>query len=196
MIRERWYSSRRGGRDWGSAGGGEGESGRLREGERGRLGECEMGRWGDGEIGGGREWDDFVIFACLVAKYFNSMNAIKSHKELIVYQLAFKVSMEIFNISKGFPREEVYSLTSQILRSSRSVCANLAEAFRKRRYEKAFVSKLSDSESEAAETQVWLDYSHECGYLHYDKYQELINEYEKIIGMLVNMLKHPDKWSF
>ncbi|HRW86785.1 MAG TPA: four helix bundle protein [Bacteroidales bacterium] len=124
------------------------------------------------------------------------MNAIKSHKELIVYQLAFRLSMEIYNSSKKFPIEEVYSLTSQIRRSSRSVCANLAEAFRKRRYEKAFVSKLSDSEGEAAETQVWLDYSFECGYMQNEKYLELITEYEKIIGMLVNMLKRPDKWSF
>jgi len=123
------------------------------------------------------------------------MELIKSHKELIVYKLAFKVSMEIFTISKSFPKEEVYSLTSQILRSSWSVCANLAEAFRKRRYEKAFVSKLSDSEGEAAETQVWLDYSFECGYIPEDIYKNLFNEYEKIIGMLVNMMKHPEKWS-
>jgi four helix bundle protein len=124
------------------------------------------------------------------------MNIIKSHKELIVYQLAFKVSMEIFQITKSFPKEEIYALSSQIRRSSRSVCANLAEAFRKRRYEKAFVSKLSDSEGEAAETQVWLDYSFECDYMPDDAYQRLLNEYEKIIGMLVNMLKHPEKWSF
>ena len=124
------------------------------------------------------------------------MNLIKSHKELIVYQLAFKVSMEIFHLSKTFPKEEIYSLTSQIRRSSRSVCANLAEAFRKRRYEKTFVSKLSDSEGEAAETQVWLDFSLECGYLPEATCQQLFTEYEKIIGMLVNMMKHPDKWSF
>ena len=123
------------------------------------------------------------------------MNLIKSHKELIVYQLAFKVSMEIFQISKTFPKEEIYALTSQIRRSSRSVCANLAEAFRKRRYEKAFVSKLSDSEGEAAETQVWLDYSLECSYIPETTYQKLFAEYEKIIGMLVNMMNHPDKWS-
>lgn len=140
--------------------------------------------------------DKFNIFVSLVAKFLKSMNAIKSHKELIVYQLAFRLSMEIYNSSKKFPIEEVYSLTSQIRRSSRSVCANLAEAFRKRRYEKAFVSKLSDSEGEAAETQVWLDYSFECGYMQNEKYLELITEYEKIIGMLVNMLKRPDKWSF
>jgi four helix bundle protein len=103
--------------------------------------------------------------------------------------------MEIYNLTRKFPKEELFSLTSQILRSSRSVCANIAEAFRKRRYEKAFISKLSDSESEAAETQVWLDYSRDCGYLPDDKYLSLSAEYEKIIGMIVNMLKHPDKWS-
>ncbi|MCX6334190.1 MAG: four helix bundle protein [Bacteroidia bacterium] len=123
------------------------------------------------------------------------MNIIRSHKELIVYQLAFKVSMEIFQTTKSFPKDEIYSLTSQIRRSSRSVCANLAEAFRKRRYEKAFVSKLSDSESEAAETQVWLDYSIECGYLSKESSCTLFNEYEKIIGMLVNMMNQPEKWS-
>jgi four helix bundle protein len=124
------------------------------------------------------------------------MKTITTHKELIVYQLAFKVSMEIFRITKTYPKDEIYSLTSQIKRSSRSVCANLAEAFRKRRYEKAFVSKLSDSEGEAAETQVWLDFSFECGFLEKEPYLRLINEYDNIIGKLVNMLKHPEKWSF
>jgi four helix bundle protein len=122
------------------------------------------------------------------------MAAIKSHRELIVYQLAFKVSMEIFRITRLFPKEEVYSLTSQIRRSSRSVCSNLAEAFRKRRYEKAFIAKLSDSEGEAAETQVWLDYSLECEYMEKETYLRLTSEYEKVIGMLVNMLIHPEKW--
>jgi four helix bundle protein len=124
------------------------------------------------------------------------MDAIKSHKELIVYQLAFKLSVEIFQITKSFPKEEIYSLTSQIRRSSRSVCANLAEAFRKRRYEKAFISKLSDSEGETAETQVWLDYSFEFEYMERELYQRLFSEYERVIGMLVNMIKHPEKWSF
>jgi four helix bundle protein len=104
--------------------------------------------------------------------------------------------MEIFQTTKAFPKEEVYSLVSQIRRSSRSVCANLAEAFRKRRYEKAFISKLSDSEGETAETQVWLDYSLECEYLKREEFQRLFNEYEKVIGMLVNMIKHPEKWCF
>jgi four helix bundle protein len=122
------------------------------------------------------------------------MDIIKSHKELIVYQLAFKVSMEIFNITKNFPKEELFSLTSQIRRSSRSVSANLAEAYRKRRYEKAFVAKLSDSESESAETQVWLDYSLECGYITDDEHRRLTNSYENIIGKLVNMMFHHEKW--
>jgi four helix bundle protein len=108
--------------------------------------------------------------------------------------LAFKVSMKIFHITREFPKEEIYALTSQIRRSSRSVSANIAEAFRKRRYEKAFISKLSDSEGEAAETQVWLDYSLECGYLTRELYCSLSSDYEKIIGMLVIMMSHPDKW--
>lgn len=123
------------------------------------------------------------------------MKIIKSHRELIVYQSAFKSSMEIFRSSRSFPKDEVFSLTSQILRSSRSVSANLAEAFRKRRYEKAFIAKLSDSEAEAAETQVWLDYSVECGYLSKDNYVRLFSDYENIIGMVVTMLQHPEKWS-
>jgi four helix bundle protein len=104
--------------------------------------------------------------------------------------------MEIFRLTKSFPKDESFSLSSQIRRSSRSVCANLAEAFRKRRYEKAFVSKLSDSEGEAAETQVWLDYSLECEYLPDPMYRTLFTEYERIIGMLVNMINQPEKWSF
>ncbi|HVN58500.1 MAG TPA: four helix bundle protein [Bacteroidales bacterium] len=123
------------------------------------------------------------------------MNSIKTHKELIVYQLAFNTSMQIFKISMGFAKEEVYSLTSQIRRSSRSVAANIAEAFRKRRYEKAFISKLSDSEAEAAETQVWLDYALKCGYLSSEDHSRLTKEYENILGKLVVMINHASKWS-
>jgi four helix bundle protein len=168
--------------------------GSLGPGIHGKTGceRAESGRAGE------REGDiEKILYICISRCLINiPMNVIKSHKELIVYQSAFKVSMEIFTVTKTFPKEEIYSLTSQILRSSRSVCANLAEAFRKRRYEKAFVSKLSDSEGEAAETQVWLDYSIECEYISKDIYRKLFEEYEKIIGMLVNMLKHPEKWSF
>lgn len=126
----------------------------------------------------------------------NTMEAIRSHRQLIVYKLAFELSMEIYWITRTFPKEEIYSLTSQILGSSRSVSANLAEAFRKRKYEKAFIAKLTDSEGEAAETQVWLDYSLECAFIERETYLRLNSEYEKVIGMLVNMMKHPEKWSF
>ena len=123
------------------------------------------------------------------------MKILRSHKELDVYQLAFKTSMEIYHLTKTFPKDEMYSLTSQIRRSSRSVSANISEAFRKRRYEKAFISKLSDSEAEAAETQVWLDYSLECEYISRNLYEKLFNEYDNIIGKIVNMINNPDKWS-
>jgi four helix bundle protein len=157
--------------------------------ERGRLGEGEIGR--EGEIG----IEIFTIFEILAAKFNIIMKIMRSHKELDVYQLAFKTSMEIFHISGLFPKEELYSLTSQIRRSSRSVSANLAEAFRKRRYEKAFVAKLSDSEAEAAETQVWIDYSLECGYIPAIEHDLLFKAYENVIGKIVNMINHPDQWS-
>jgi four helix bundle protein len=121
---------------------------------------------------------------------------IRSHKDLEVYKLAFKAAMEIFEMSKNFPKEETYSLTDQIRRSSRSVCSNLAEAFRKRRYPKSFISKLSDSESEAAETQTWLDFSLSCIYITETRHQELHENYNKIIGKLVNMSLHPESWSW
>lgn len=123
------------------------------------------------------------------------MEILKSHRDLIVFQMAFKSSMEIFSLTRSFPKEEVYSLVSQILRSTRSVSANLAEAFRKRRYEKAFISKLSDCESEAAETQVWLDYSLACGYLPKELHEKLYKEYDNIIGKLILMMRNPGKWS-
>ncbi len=94
-----------------------------------------------------------------------SRQQIQSHHELEVYQLAFEAAMQIFELSKRFPVEERYSLTDQVRRSSRSVCANLAEAWRKRRYEAAFVAKLNDSEAEAAETQTWIEFAVKCNYL-------------------------------
>lgn len=119
---------------------------------------------------------------------------IQSHEELDVYQLALKAAMRIFQVSKAFPREETYSLTDQIRRSSRSVCSNTAEAWRKRRYEAAFVSKLNDAESEAAETQTWLRFVVECGYLAEKVRQELHQTYDYIIGTLVNMIIDPSSW--
>jgi four helix bundle protein len=121
---------------------------------------------------------------------------IRSHKELEVYKLSFDTAMKIFEISKRFPKEETYSLTDQIRRSSRSVCSNLAEAFRKRRYPKSFISKLSDSESEAAETQTWLDFSLSCKYIAEKEYQELNANNDKILGKLVSMSLHPEYWSW
>ena len=120
---------------------------------------------------------------------------IKSHRELEVYQMAFKSARNIFELSKNFPKEERYSLTDQIRRSSRSVCANLAEAFRKRRYPKSFISKLNDSEGEAAETQTWLEFALDCGYITIDCFEFLMTEYENIIGKLVTMSNQPEKWS-
>jgi four helix bundle protein len=121
---------------------------------------------------------------------------IRSHTELEVYSLAFSVAMRIFKISKRFPKEETYSLTDQIRRSSRSVCSNLAEAFRKRKYPKHFVSKLSDSESEAGETQTWLEFCLRCDYMTAEEHHELNENYEKIIGKLVVMSLHPENWSW
>jgi four helix bundle protein len=120
---------------------------------------------------------------------------IKHFRELDVYQNALNAAMEIFEISKRFPNEERFSLTDQIRRSSRSVCSNLSEAWRKRRYAAAFVSKLNDAEGEAAETQVHLEFASHCGYLDAASFQRLDDVYDKIIGQLVNMAEHPEKWT-
>lgn len=90
------------------------------------------------------------------------MEKIRTHKDLKVYALSFEAGMEVYGITKSFPKEEMFSLTDQIRRSSRSVSGNIGEAFRKRRYPKLFISKLTDSEGEAAETQIWLDYALAC----------------------------------
>ena len=121
---------------------------------------------------------------------------IRSHRELDTFKLAFDCAVEIFDLTKEFPSEEKYSLTDQIRRSSRSVCANLAEAFRKRKYPKHFVSKLSDVEGEASETQVWLDFALKFNYITIEQHQSLDEKYEKIIGKLVTMAKQPEKWSY
>lgn len=123
------------------------------------------------------------------------MEKIKTHKDLKVFALSFEAGMEVFEISKLFPKEEMYSLTDQIRRSSRSVSGNIAEAFRKRRYPKSFIVKLSDSEGEAAETQVWLDYALACNYLEKDRHVKLFDKYDHIIAMLVNMINKPENWS-
>src|SRR4051812_13183257 len=119
---------------------------------------------------------------------------VQKHTELEVYKKAFDAAMEIFSSSKAFPKEETYSLTDQIRRSSRSVCANLAEAWRKRRYEGAFVSKLSDAEAEAAETQVWLEFAVKCEYLNREVARTLYERYERALGTIVGMINHPKTW--
>lgn len=119
---------------------------------------------------------------------------IENHTDLQVYQKAMDATMKIFELSKRFPKEETYSLTDQIRRSSRSVCANLAEAWRKRRYEAMFISKLADTEGEAAETQVWLEVATKCGYLQRDMSTELYRTYSEVIGTLVGMITHPETW--
>ncbi len=124
------------------------------------------------------------------------LEKIKIFRDLNVYKSSFDASMTIFEYSKTFPREEKYSLIDQIRRSSRSVCSNIAEAWHKRRYKAAFIAKLSDAEAEAAETQVWLDFSLKCGYLDKDQWSVLNNIYEKIIRQIITMIKNPTKWTF
>jgi four helix bundle protein len=113
---------------------------------------------------------------------------------LQVYQKALDAAMGIFELSESFPKEETYSLTDQIRRSSRSVCANLAEGWRKRRYEAMFISKLADAEGEAAETQVWLEFAVKCKYANRDEAAPLYAVYREVIGMLVSMINHPEMW--
>jgi len=120
--------------------------------------------------------------------------SVKDYKELEVYRLAFDAAMEIFEISKTFPQEEKYSLTDQIWRSSRSVCANIAEAWRKRRYEAAFVSKLSDADTEAAETEVWLDFSLKCGYIQEAGHKKLRDKHDHICRQLYIMMQDASSW--
>ena len=122
------------------------------------------------------------------------MEEIRKHKDLRVFKLSFEAGMEIFQMSKKFPKEEMYSLKDQVRRSSRSVSGNIAEAWRKRIYPKSFVSKLNDSEGEAAETLVWLDYASACEYIENSEYERLYDKYEHIIAMLVNMQSNPEKW--
>ena len=120
--------------------------------------------------------------------------AIRHFRDLEVYQNALAAGLRLYDLSKKFAAEEKYSLTDQIRRSSRSVCANIAEAWRKRRYEAAFVSKLSDSEGEAAETQVHLEFAFHHRYILRDEFLSVDDAYEKICAQLVRMIPEPKKW--
>ena len=117
-------------------------------------------------------------------------------RDLVVFQKAYKLAMEIFEISKKFPKEEKYSLTDQLRRSSRSITANIAEAWAKKRYEKAFVSKILDSLAEEYETEVWLDFSKDSKYIDEFTYKKLIDEYTEVRKMLISMSNNPSKFCY
>jgi four helix bundle protein len=122
------------------------------------------------------------------------MSQISSYRDLILYQKAYNLAMEIFDLTKSYPKEEKYSLTDQIRRSSRSVTVNIAESWAKKRYVKSFVNKLSDSLGEEYETEVWLDYSKDCKYITEQTHSDLISRYDEVRKMLISMINHPDKW--
>lgn len=122
------------------------------------------------------------------------MSKIVRHQELEVYKKAFAAAMRIFDVSKSFPKDETYSLTDQVRRSSRSVCANIAEAWRKRRYKAAFIAKINDAEGESAETQTWIEFAVKCEYLEKETGRELFKEFDEIISMLVTMIAKNHLW--
>ena len=122
------------------------------------------------------------------------MSKIESFKDLIVYQKAYKLAMEIFDISKDFPKDEKYSLTDQLRRSSRSVTACIAESWARRRYEKSFINKLTDSLGEELETESWLDYARDCKYISISIHRHLLDEYEEVRKILISIINNPGKW--
>jgi four helix bundle protein len=119
---------------------------------------------------------------------------INSFRDLIVYQKAYRAAMEIFEITQSFPKEEKYSLTDQIRRSSRSITSNIAESWAKRIYPKSFVSKLNDSLGEEYETENWLDYSKDCNYINSETHAALMTRYDEIRKMLISMINNPEKF--
>jgi len=116
------------------------------------------------------------------------------HESLKVFQLSYQLAMEIFELTKSFPKEETYSLIDQIRRSSRSVPANIAKGYRKRQYPKHFVSKMSDADGEASETQVWLAFSRDCRYISAEKCEELVLRYKEVGRMLGGMIANPERF--
>lgn len=141
-----------------------------------RQGDSETGRQGDGGTGDGER------------------GQIKGYRDLRVWQNAMDAGMAVFAVTKRFPAEERYSMTDQIRRCSRSVAANIAEAWRKRRYKAAFIAKLSDAESEACETQTWIEFALRCGYMESDRAKELETQYEHILSQLVTVINQADRW--
>jgi four helix bundle protein len=122
------------------------------------------------------------------------MSQINSFRDLIVYQKSYDLAMEIFEFTKTYPKEEKYSLTDQIRRSSRSVTSNIAEAWAKRIYIKSFVSKLSDSLGEEFETEVWLHFSKDCDYINVETCNRLMGGYDEVRKMLISMMNNPEKF--
>jgi four helix bundle protein len=164
------------------------ETGRLGDWETGRLGDWETWRLGDLETWRLGDWETGRLGEAGAMK-------IRKHTEQEVYKKGQDAAMEIFLLSKQFPKGEIYSLTDQVRRSSRSVCANIAEAWRKRRYEGAFIAKLSDAEGEAAETQVWIEFAVKCNYLPRNCGTTLYRTYDEIIRMLVAMIHDAKSWT-
>ncbi|MFH0866022.1 MAG: four helix bundle protein [Bacteroidota bacterium] len=117
-----------------------------------------------------------------------------SFKDLAVYKKAFALAMEIFHITKSFPKDEIYGLTGQIRHSSRSVCSNIGEGYRKRRYEAHFISKMTDADMENSETQVWIDFSYHCGYFDKNIEKDLTEKSEEIGRLLNHMIENPKKY--
>lgn len=122
------------------------------------------------------------------------MTKIETFKDLIVYQKAFALAMEIFEISKNFPKEEKYSLTDQVRRSSRSITSSIAESWAKRRYEKSFINKITDALGEEHETEVWIDFAKECSYIQTETHNKLIGEYYEVRKILISMINNSEKW--
>jgi four helix bundle protein len=116
------------------------------------------------------------------------------YKDLLAFKKGYELAMEIFTITKKFPPEEKYSLTDQVRRSSRSVCTNLVEAYRRRRYKDYFISKLNDCETENTETQVWLDFSHDCKYIPQEEYNQLTTKNGEVGKLIWYMINNPDKF--
>lgn len=119
---------------------------------------------------------------------------IRIHEDLVVYKLAYQNAMELYNLSSEFPAIEKYALTNQLRRSSRSVCANIAEGFRRRRYPRSFSLRMNYAEAEASETQVWINFAHDCNYLNNNNSSRLLKSYDEIIGKLVIMISQAERW--
>lgn len=120
---------------------------------------------------------------------------IRGYRNIRAYVVAEDAAMSVYRISRSFPREELYSLTSQVCRSSRSVCANIAEGWQKRRYPAAFTAKLTDAAAEAEETRVWITFAFRCGFMAADEAGRLGKTYNGLVAMLVTMANHPENWA-